>query len=355
MTDRQTAAAIYAGRPGGAAHSAGAARAATRSEEQQARAQAEPPARSEFWGKDVLDWPTVPAAVRDKCLGFRDVRSDRHAQLIRVSEELGFERDALVRAEQRIVQLQQNELRLDDDRPSMLQANEMVRRHKAAVARLTRRVEELGEVWNAAAGLVDNNVERYLRTVAPNGVRLHEVVAQLRNGETALDGLDRAARRTRELVEDRKAIQASPYPTSVAKKRAREQIALRAAAAKPDVYGLVELGEALEFPFSREPLQSFGTPGALNIVDPVGLLAWMFPKEFAAAIDKEIDAAGDDKAALTDEQRREKLAQIDADLLASQREEAQFAELAGLLPRPYIDPRAALGLADDMPAQKAIG
>jgi hypothetical protein len=131
---------------------------------------------------------------------------------------------------------------------------------------------------------------------------------------------------------------------------AREQIEKRIAAVRPDVSGLVDRCDEIEFPHSRTPLQSYGTAGAVNIVDPVGLVAWLFPKDFHAAIDKAIDEAGDDKSALSPEQRAEKVAQIDGDILASEREEARFAELAGLLPRADIDPRAALNLADNMPA-----
>ena len=63
----------------------------------------------------------------------------------------------------------------------------------------------------------------------------------------------------------------------------------------------------------------------------------------------------DDQNALTAEQRAEQIGEIDRDRLAIQREEEHWVGKAiedgmTMLRRPDADPRAVLGLADDMPA-----
>jgi hypothetical protein len=119
--------------------------------------------------------------------------------------------------------------------------------------------------------------------------------------------------------------------------------------AKPDFAPLVDRGEHIRFPKNRAALQQYsGTD--LYAIDPIGVLMWVFKDELLAAADREIEAHGRDDIALTHEERTAKLAEIDAAILRSEREECAFAELAGRLPRADCDPRAALGLDDTMPA-----
>jgi hypothetical protein len=146
------------------------------------------------------------------------------------------------------------------------------------------------------------------------------------------DGIDRAAHRTRTLEADRKDVLAAPFPTSVAKKLAHDHLAERIEAARPDVSPLVDRLDPIEWPLKRTPVTQYGgSAAAVYIPDAIGILAWLFPKQFRDAIDNEIDAAGDDPAALSLEQRVAKLKQIDGDILASEREEAALSELARLL------------------------
>ncbi len=76
-------------------------------------------------------------------------------------------------------------------------------------------------------------------------------------------------------------------------------------------------------------------------------MAWrsLGDSKLEAAIEEE----SDDSAALTDEQRAEKIAQIDGDLLAVERQEAEAVWLAqrqglGVEHRPDISTLALLGL-----------
>ena len=70
---------------------------------------------------------------------------------------------------------------------------------------------------------------------------------------------------------------------------------------------------------------------------------------------QQIDAIADDANALTEQARTEQIGEIDRDRLAVQREEEHWVGKAidggmTMLRRPDADPRAVLGLADDMPA-----
>ncbi|MGY4567543.1 hypothetical protein [Bradyrhizobium sp. USDA 3256] len=332
-------------------------RGATLSESVEAKARierAEADAEPLRFAADIAD--RVPHQVREKLLGFRDLKADRHAVHRRVSDSVSEMRLHLQTWEGRLQNLRANmppEHREDDSHPSFIEANTEIKNSTAALSRLTERSAELSTSWQSAARLV-TSIERYLLDAEQGGIRLHDGdPSPLKAGERAIDALERAARRTRTLLADRKEVLAAPFPVAVAKKLAREQIAKRVEAAKPDVTYLVERCDPIEFPHNRMRVSEYGGSAASVLInDHIGLLAWLFPKQFQDAIDKEIDAAGDDKAALSLEQRIAKLAEIDGDMLASERDEAHFSELAGLLPRSDIDPRAVLNLASDMPSPK---
>ncbi len=311
---------------------------------------------SGYLPEDILDWPHVPASVRDKLQSYRDLKADRHAALVRSSDERSATREELQKAESRLHQLRtesDNRVTVGADHPELAALKTRIERFEATLARVNARTQELSESYQAAARL-STNMERYIREHGAEEVSLlNGDLPQLKNGERALDGVERAARRTRTLQADRNEILASPFPSSMAKQLARQQLANLIEAAAPDVEPLVYRGEPIEFPLRRVPVSQYGGSAAVvNLNDHIGLLAWLFQKQFEAAIDKAIDAASDDKAALTIEQRIAKLAEIDGDILASERDEARFAELAGQLPRSTIDPRAALGLSAAMPAPK---
>jgi hypothetical protein len=70
-----------------------------------------------------------------------------------------------------------------------------------------------------------------------------------------------------------------------------------------------------------------------------------------AALDAEIDSVSNDKASLGEAQRREREAELKRTILKLEREEAYFVEIGNgaAMPRADGDPRALLGLGDDMP------
>lgn len=297
-----------------------------------------------------IDWPdTVPLSVQDKFETIRNIAQSRHAALQAVLDETKDVREAQAK--------DQSELRWCEERrdPSLkfkasqlrLQIDKRVR----PLNKLLQRQDELRQASQPARALSDR-LERYLRQNSSACMRMYDGdAAKLANGETALEGFDRAARRVRMLQADRDEVLAAPFPTSVAKREALKQLSLRAEASKPSVTSLIErIGEIRYSTAKLEVIVHNQVAPDVYGIDPVGLLAWLFPTEMQAAIDREIDAVGEDDIALSAEERLQRLKQIDSDILASEREEAAFGELAGLLPRPDIDPRAALGLASTMPA-----
>jgi hypothetical protein len=81
----------------------------------------------------------------------------------------------------------------------------------------------------------------------------------------------------------------------------------------------------------------------------LGLLAWMFKDALIAAIDREIDAEADDAASLSHEERQQREAEAQGDLLDIERQEAELvwqAQAQGLPVehRADISPLALLGL-----------
>ncbi|WP_145831425.1 hypothetical protein [Bradyrhizobium huanghuaihaiense] len=292
--------------------------------------------------------------MRDKLISLRDTKNDRHAMLRSVSDRRLDVHQRLQNWEGRLRQLQADSRdHISEKHPAVIEVEAEIKNASAELARLTERNAELTTSWQAAARLL-TSLEKYLIDVEDGGIRLHEGDASpLKAGETAIDALERAARRTRTLKADRQEVLASAFPVAVAKKLFREHLHERIEAARPDVSPLIDRLEPIEFPQKRVGVSAHGgSASAVYMIDPVGLLGWLFPKEFTAAIDRELAAAGDDEHALTVEQRIAKLAEVDADTLASERDEASYSELAGLLPRADLDPRAALSLHADMPAPK---
>ena len=96
-------------------------------------------------------------------------------------------------------------------------------------------------------------------------------------------------------------------------------------------------------------ISAVGDPSALP------LLFWLHRDAIVAKIEQQIDAVADDANSLTERERAEQIGEIDRDRLAVQREEEHWIGAAvdagmTMLRRPYADPRALLGLADDLPA-----
>ena len=132
----------------------------------------------------------------------------------------------------------------------------------------------------------------------------------------------------------------------------REQIEQFAQRGAPSVSRLVELDGPVEFETQRVQSEVHGERRSLafhEAVDVVGLVAWLHKDALIKRLDAEIDSEADDGAALSHEMRQQREAEVQADLLAVERDEAAlaFRALSEGLPvehRADISPLALLGL-----------
>ncbi|WP_141933572.1 hypothetical protein [Bradyrhizobium sp. UNPA324] len=295
---------------------------------------------------DTINLPAgVPYAVAEKLQGIMDAAANQNAALRSISAEM---RDLRAVIEKDEAVVQQLEGSSGANAQQISQLRNKIQHSRADLSKLIDRIEKLGPLWTSAKQLMDRCLS-YARANAGRIMLYEGDEPQLRAGEKTLAGLDRAARRVRGLKMDRREVEIAPYPTADAKRKAGEYLAARAQAARPDVSGALEHLEGPIFP--TRVLEKLGS-GSLDFVtiDVIGTLAWLFPEQMQAAIDREIDIMGEDEIALSTQERADKLAIIDADILAAEREVVTFSELAGLMPPADTDPRAVLRLSSSMPA-----
>ncbi|MGY3233361.1 hypothetical protein ACVMAJ_000251 [Bradyrhizobium sp. USDA 4448] len=290
---------------------------------------------------------TVPYSVRNKLQSFVDVTLSRHTMLRTTAEEMRAASSALDIERARLAEMERN------NHPQADMARDRVDRAREVHVKLAARVETLSPPWRDALALSEN-LRRYVLANAPQGFVIYQgIQPELRTDEKALDGLARAQRHTRELQDERRATLAAPFPSSDVKKVLREHLAARAEAMRPDLSGLVDrLEPVIRFPTTSSAIERYPerSDDRLYAIDPVGLIGLLFPLELQTLLEGEVDKYADDAVALSVGQRTARLAELDASILESERAEAAFAELCGVLPQPGIDPRAVLGLAASMPA-----
>jgi hypothetical protein len=182
----------------------------------------------------------------------------------------------------------------------------------------------------------------------------------LRKGETAQSAIENRRRRLRELAADLEAVKRAPWPSSLTKQKARAQLAELSVRGRPDVFGLVERGQPIEWPMlvetpvsavlpSGEVVSIRLPPNLRELIDAAAFIAWAMGSTLVSKVEREIDEQSDDAHALTAEKRKEGIAEIAADTLAVEREEEALIEMAeadGLkvLRRHNADPRAVLGI-----------
>jgi hypothetical protein len=177
----------------------------------------------------------------------------------------------------------------------------------------------------------------------------------LRKGETIANAAERYRHRLRELSADLHRVRSSPWPSSLAKEKAKAQIEMLAEAAAPDVDRAIEHNLPVSFGTMtlRSMVRNVDAVGAVahaETVDAFGTLCWLFRDQMLAKINAAIDEAADDKVALSQQQREEMEAQINSDMLAAERCEcsliwaaAQRGEVVDF--RPDTTPMAALGVS----------
>jgi hypothetical protein len=177
---------------------------------------------------------------------------------------------------------------------------------------------------NSSAAL--SKAEAWLRHGMPSGVTLQDhdgAPPQLHKNETIIDGVERLRHRCRELKADLHRILSAPFPSAYAKQQMRAQIEALAMRGMPDVANLVEIDREIVWPMQSLQSEVYNAqPGATAFAqtpDALALTCWLHKD---GVMDREINAEADDKAALSHEARQKAEAEVQADLLAVERDEA---------------------------------
>jgi hypothetical protein len=313
------------------------------------------PGRSpSYFVGDVID--RLPKEAREVLLDLRAGASELHAPLRDLSEQLDFERQEAQKLELQLKQIESNCLESEraalDENPNVIGLRASLVKRQENVARLQARHDACTAGWQPVRALVQN-VERYLDSAAGKLTMCTGADPVLRKNETAAAAMERCRRRSRELQADIQKVQAAPWPSSLRKEAAREQIAALAERGRINALGSVDHGEPLRFPSVQADEVYHSNPAAnfvsVSTFDALGLIARMFPKELAALAEAEIDSAADDSAALSPQQRAEALGNAQRDMLAVEREEAHWCRVSGLPCRESIDARAVLNIDGPAP------
>jgi len=226
---------------------------------------------------------------------------------------------------------------------------------KAEFNRMYERRQEADRRAGIRTAIIASCREMVRRVDKVNAITAYAgAIPAMRKGEAAVDAVETRRRRLRELDAEANQIAAAPYPSSHAKQRASERIAAMAKAGAPDAFMAVEQDQNVIWPTMNIVLPS---GEQTQIPDVMAILAHIHGPALLAAEEKAIDQQADDAAALTDAQRASSKSRITRDRLGTEREEVTFLRLANstgnhLEYRADTDPRALLGLSDDMPAPR---
>jgi hypothetical protein len=237
------------------------------------------------------------------------------------------------------------------------------------IANLRGKVDRLSELAqdrsarSGRIGAVLRTCEDFLkRGGVPGGVKIGaapsvSVKDVLRRGESPRAALDRLRLRGREIAAEMHREKSRPYPASGAKEKARAALAARAR--PPIVSGMIEHNADLQWPKVMSRLGLAAIAGAERgmvhgdamgeVEDTIGLICWLMAGPMAAEIDKLIEAEADDENAATAEEREVRLAELERERLAIERQEAAIVwsmQEAGeaVEHRDDISPLAVLGL-----------
>lgn len=263
-----------------------------------------------------------------------------------------------------------------------IQVRDVERKIAALGAELRRKqvlLEDRAARTNTIGRLVER-IEAWLNGGIPGGNRIVDhgeidVAALKQRGETSEAAtLERLQRRLRELAADRHRVQSAPLPSADAIAKARAEIEALAQRGEPDVSAIIEVGAPIRWPHTAQRLDLVGF--AINkageaqlggmaqgeVADPMALMAWLHKDALVARIETLIREQSDEKVALSEAARAEKLAQIDNDRLEVERAECALIwklhrDGQAVEFREDADIRAVLGVSlevDDRP-QRPFG
>jgi hypothetical protein len=310
----------------------------------------------------------LPEAVRLKFLTINQAAVDARLLMKPLNEEIAAQTDLKITAERRKEYLSRETTAREDKSGTLIAfEDEKIKKATSEIVRL-RALLAPREAKQQALGALQNALSNYITLRLPlvGGPPIVEYEGRsspkLRARDTLPELIENSRRRVRELRADLRAIAAAPIHSDVAKARARADIEELAKKGRPDCFGLIEEGSPIKWPEMSLPIdqRTYFTglqTGLPEQPDGMALLAWLYRDDLIAALDREIDSIAVDANALSDEVRASRRQEIIADILATERDEEALIELAAadgleILRRADADPRAVLGLANEMPAPK---
>jgi hypothetical protein len=268
---------------------------------------------------------------QDRLRQLRQHSADLHALIPRFEtiREASTAKQEAASAHRRLVSHQQEGgFNLKPDHPSVVQALKTLERAEGELARLQARQAERSAAWNAAGGVLAA-CETWLRD-RPGGTLLEAVEIEppklLKGEKGLLDAIENRRRRGRELKATLHTIRSAPMPSSWAKQAMREQVEALAMQGTPSTALLIEHGGKIEFQTQRLQSEVFGSTerslAFAQVPDTLALTCWLMKDALIKRLDGEIAAEADDAAALGHEERQRRTSEVEADLLAVERDEA---------------------------------
>ena len=274
----------------------------------------------------------LPPAGQERLRLLRQRRADAHA-VVPPFEEIHQASMAKVAATSALKRLTshpaESGFNLPPDDRRVIEAQRLLDKMTADFKRLQELQTVRTASFQAVAGALAN-VETWLRDGRPGNTTLEAVEIEppkLNKGESILDGIERLRRRVRELRADHHRVASAPYLSSYCKARVREQIEALAQRGAPDVSTLVEHDRDVAFATISLRSQVLSEPRALafaEVTDTLALFAWLHRDALIERLDAELDAEADDAASLTHEVRKQREAEVMADLLAAERDECSL-------------------------------
>ncbi|WP_147377644.1 hypothetical protein [Mesorhizobium waimense] len=229
--------------------------------------------------------------------------------------------------------------------------DETKRKHARLTEIHNRLVEQQSEKSGrsrALAGLLDSNLERWLKALPPGSkiIPYQGAAPKLRKGETTVEAIERVRQERAVALADLNDLRARPITVAAAKAKAKEQIERLAADGRPSVLSLLDHGEQVRFALSLEPRSQSNI--SRDLFAALAFTTWVNRDALIAAINKEIDAVADGTG-ISDNDRASAEAELTARLHGLERDEEALidqAELSGtrIDRRTDADAQAVLGI-----------
>jgi hypothetical protein len=302
----------------------------------------------------------LPETAQSRLIALRQRKADLHAAMPSF-EDIHDLAATKARHANRIADLTRRKTEggfgLDASALQVVTERRQLERAEKELTRLSQLKEIRAARWQAAAQLERSVVEWVTSGGVPVGCVVEPVedapISELlKKGETINDGVDRYRNRLREFRADAHRVRSSAFPSADVKAKFRQQISQLAETGRPDVDAAIEHFQPVSFAMTtlQSMVHNSEAPaiGFTETIDALGLVCFLFGDQVIARVEAEIDQAADDKSALSEVERQNRLATIMVDALAIERLECALifaAEAKG----EVIDFRA------DTSAQSVLG